>query len=69
MKVGIYSAFVLLGILAGYLYWNYFGCLNGCAITSVWYRSSLYGGFLGYLVAGMLHDPIAVFLRSKLFGK
>jgi phage shock protein E len=39
---------VLAGAIGGFLYWNYIGCTTGtCPITSVWYRSTLYGAFLG----------------------
>jgi len=50
----------ILGGIAGYLYWNYIGCSSGsCAITSVWYKSTLYGMFMG----GMLFDLIRDFLK------
>lgn len=49
---------VLLGSIAGYLYWNYVGCANGtCMITSVWYRSTLYGALLGGLFANSFSTP------------
>lgn len=42
---------ILLGSVAGYLYWNYVGCANGtCMITSVWYRSTAYGALMGGLL-------------------
>jgi hypothetical protein len=41
---------VLLGAVAGYLYYNYVGCLSGtCAITSKPLNSTLYGGLMGGL--------------------
>ncbi|HRH64952.1 MAG TPA: DUF6132 family protein [Bacteroidia bacterium] len=41
---------ILIGAIAGYMYWNYVGCVNGtCMITSVWYRSTLYGALMGGL--------------------
>jgi hypothetical protein len=50
----------ILGGIAGYLYWNYIGCSSGsCAITSVWYKSTLYGMFMG----GILFDLIRDFLK------
>jgi hypothetical protein len=45
---------ILLGGMAGWLYWNYVGCASGtCAITSKPINSTLYGALMGYLVAGM----------------
>lgn len=44
---------ILLGALAGYAYWYFYGCVNGCTITGSALNSSLYFGFMGYLVAGM----------------
>ena len=42
------------GFGAGYLYWLLIGCNTGtCPITSVWYRSALYGAIMGWLVAGL----------------
>jgi len=50
----------ILGGISGYLYWNYIGCSTGsCAITSVWYKSTLYGMFMG----GLLFDLIRDFLK------
>ena len=50
----------ILGGISGYLYWNYIGCYTGsCAITSVWYKSTLYGMFRG----GLLFDLIRDFLK------
>lgn len=45
---------IILGAIAGFLYWNYVGCASGtCAITSKPINSTLYGALMGYLVAGM----------------
>ena len=39
---------VLVGLLAGYLYYQEIGCLSGsCAITSKPLNSTLYGGLMG----------------------
>jgi hypothetical protein len=44
---------ILIGGLAGFLYFYFIGCNSGtCAITSNPYRSILFGGILGYLIAG-----------------
>lgn len=38
---------VAFGALAGYFYWQHFGCTSGCAITSSPVNSSLYGALMG----------------------
>ncbi|MCB0791399.1 MAG: hypothetical protein H6595_08550 [Flavobacteriales bacterium] len=50
----ITGAWILAGALAGLAWWHYVGCENGCLITSVWWRSMLYGGVMGYFTGGML---------------
>lgn len=48
-----------IGAIAGFLYWNYIGCASGtCAITSKPINSTLYGAFMGYLVAGMFQKNV-----------
>lgn len=54
-KIWIISG-VLLGFVLGYGYWHFYGCTEGCTITSVWWRSSLYGSFMGGLVFSSAHD-------------
>lgn len=42
---------VLIGSVAGYLYWKFVGCNSGtCAITSRPINSSLYGAVMGGLL-------------------
>lgn len=42
---------VMLGALAGFLYWNFIGCTTGsCAITSNPINSTLYGSVTGGLI-------------------
>ena len=54
MKRGmLYTTFIALGALAGWAYWNWFGCLNGCAITGRWWTSTAYGAVMGYLTLGL----------------
>lgn len=53
------NLWITLGAMAiggalGVAYWHFVGCSNGCAITSVWWRSGLYGAVMGYLVVGMV---------------
>jgi phage shock protein E len=46
---------ILLGALAGYLYYREVGCASGtCAITSRPLNSTLYGAVMGYLLAGIV---------------
>ncbi len=46
------ALFVLGGALAGFLYYQFFGCTTGCAITSNPYLTMLYTSFVGWLIAG-----------------
>lgn len=46
---------LLIGAIAGYSYWYFVGCESGsCAITSVWYRTTIYGAVMGWLVSDLL---------------
>lgn len=46
---------LLIGGLAGFLYWKFIGCASGsCAITSVWYNSTGYGAIIGGLIGNNL---------------
>ncbi len=43
----------IAGALAGFVYWKYIGCVNGtCAITSNPYRSIVFFGIFGAILAG-----------------
>jgi len=41
---------ILIGSIAGYFYWEFYGCTNGCSITSSPWKSTLYGALMGGLV-------------------
>lgn len=42
---------IVIGLIAGYLYYDQIGCLTGtCAITSKPLNSTLYGGLMGGLL-------------------
>ena len=43
----------LLGAIAGFLYWKYWGCVNGCTITSSPRNSTLYFALVGALLFGI----------------
>ena len=47
----------IIGAIAGLLYWNFIGCDSGtCAITSVWWRTAIYGAVMGWLVGDYAND-------------
>ena len=50
-KVMISVIFVIVGLLASYFYYKYFGCKTGCTITSNPVLTMLYTGFMGYLIS------------------
>ena len=53
-KYRVLLLFVILGGIAGFLYWHFIGCTSGtCPITSKWQNSTIYGGILGYLTGSM----------------
>jgi F0F1-type ATP synthase assembly protein I len=45
---------ILLGALAGYFYWKFYGCDGTCLITSSPWRSMIYFSVMGALVNNML---------------
>ena len=50
---------VMPGIIAGYLYWKYVGCMSGtCAITSSWHTMVLFGGLIAYFLGDSIDDII-----------
>jgi Family of unknown function (DUF6132) len=50
---------IIIGAIAGWLYWHFVGCSSGtCAITSKPMNSSLYGALMGYLIAGMFQKDV-----------
>mgnify|MGYP006169469925 CR=1 FL=1 len=53
---------VIVGLIAGYLYYQQIGCVSGtCSITSKPLNSTLYGGVLG----GLLFNMISDFFKKK----
>jgi hypothetical protein len=41
---------IILGGIAGFLYWKLVGCTSGtCSITSKWHNSTAYGAVMGGL--------------------
>lgn len=43
-----------LGAVAGYAYWFFYGCTNGCNITGNALNSTLYFMVIGALIPGLL---------------
>jgi len=57
---------VVLGAVAGYIYWQQVGCSSGtCRITSIWYRSTLYGALMGGLLFSMFKTEKSANSESK----
>ena len=54
-----------LGALGGYIYWYFWGCLDGCTIKSMWWRMSLWGLVMGGLLGNMLDDYLAKQKKSS----
>lgn len=53
---------VVVGAIAGYIYWRTIGCTSGtCPITSKWHWTTLYGAFFGYFIG----DTIRGYLKKK----
>lgn len=58
--------FTILGMLGGFLYWKFVGCLSGsCPIKSVWYWSTLYGALIGFLLGSLINDLIIKYNKKK----
>jgi hypothetical protein len=54
LKNNLWIAGAVLGIVAGFLYWKYVGCVSGtCTITSRPVNSMVYFGAMGGLVLSM----------------
>lgn len=65
-KNRILIMFAILGLIGGFLYWRFVGCLSGsCPIKSVWYWSTLYGGAVGVLLGSIINDLIIKFRKKK----
>ena len=53
---------VVVGLISGYAYYHYVGCISGtCAITSKPLNSTLYGGLMG----GLLFNIVATSFKKK----
>jgi len=53
-KYGLKIAGIIVGAIAGFLYYHFVGCASGtCPITSNPYMTVAYGALLGYLLFDM----------------
>ena len=50
--------FILIGAGVGFLYWDMWGCENGCTIKSNVYLMLLYGAFFGYFIGDFIQRII-----------
>ena len=65
-KYKLFIIFIFLGMLGGFLYWKFIGCLSGsCPIKSVWYWSTLYGGLIGFLLGSLINDFIIKYRKKN----
>lgn len=52
-------AITIIGGITGWLYWKFIGCTTGtCTITSIWYRSTIYGAIMGWLIGDLINDKL-----------
>ena len=48
---------IIPGIIAGFFYWKYVGCMNGtCPLTSTWHSTVFFGGLIGYFIGDGIDD-------------
>lgn len=51
--------FVILGGIAGFLYWRFVGCTSGtCPITSNWFTTVPYGMLFGWLISDLVKPKV-----------
>jgi len=59
LKKKIAFIVMIIGTIAGFLYWNFVGCASGnCGITANWYSSMAYGALMGWLVGDFASEKI-----------
>lgn len=46
-----YTLYGIIGAVAGYSYYYFFGCKNGCPLSSNWYITTGYGLLSGLILA------------------
>ena len=59
LKKKIALIMMMIGAIAGFLYWNFIGCASGnCGITANWYTSIAYGALMGWLVGDFASEKM-----------
>jgi len=53
-----YIGATVLGMLFGFLYYQFYGCVNGCTITGNPWRSTAYFGLMFLLGSQIIKDLI-----------
>ncbi len=48
LKIGLLTS---LGALAGFLYYHFWGCTNGCPLQSNWLLMTAYGALAGFVLS------------------
>ncbi|PLX23353.1 MAG: hypothetical protein C0597_01205 [Marinilabiliales bacterium] len=57
---------IIPGLIAGFLYWKYVGCVScTCPLTSNWHTTVLFGGFIVYFLGDSADDMIKKRKKSK----
>lgn len=46
-----FTLYGIIGALAGYSYYYFIGCTNGCPLSSTWYITTGYGLVAGIILA------------------
>lgn len=49
----VYLSLLGVGLLCGFIYWNFWGCTDSCPIDSDWRMSMGRGGMIGLCVAAI----------------
>jgi hypothetical protein len=49
-KYVVPSIAAVVGIVAGYLFYHFYGCTNGCPMTSNPFITTAYGGIAGFVL-------------------
>lgn len=49
---------LVLGTIGGYIYYYFWGCVDGCPIKSNAWKMMLYGAFMGGLLFNIVQDYV-----------
>ncbi len=53
------AAGAVIGAAAGWAWWYFYGCTDGCVITSSPLNSTLYGALMGGLLVHSFRKPVS----------